>query len=280
MNDLALFDKTTFQCSKIITHSYSTSFTLGIKALHKRFHAPIYAIYGFVRCADEIVDTFHEYDKKKLLHAFKTETYQAIGNGISLNPVLHAFQRVVHTYQIEDSLIEAFLKSMEMDLQQQVYNNDLYNEYIFGSAEVVGLMCLRVFCEGDQELYQSLKEPARRLGAAFQKVNFLRDIRSDYFDRGRVYFPGVNFDQFTLHEKNKIEKDIQDDFSAAYQGILKLPAGAKLGVYLAYVYYIHLFQKIKNCSPTRIAHERIRIPNQQKIALFVRTYFRYRFNFL
>lgn len=280
MNDIALFDKTSFQCSKIITHSYSTSFTLGIRALHRRFHAPIYAVYGFVRCADEIVDTFHGHDKESLLKEFKDDTYKAIENGISLNPVLHAFQRVVHAYQIEHDLIEAFLKSMEMDLHQQVYNKDLYSEYIYGSAEVVGLMCLRVFCEGNDALYQSLKAPARKLGSAFQKVNFLRDIKSDYFERGRVYFPGVNFDHFTPHDKLKIEKDIQEDFNTAYQGILKLPAGARLGVYLAYVYYTNLFQKIKNCPPSRIAHERIRIPNKRKLTLFIQTYFRYRFNYL
>lgn len=280
MNDLHLFDKTSFACSRIITHSYSTSFTLGIRALCKKFHFPIYAVYGFVRYADEIVDTFHEYDKEKLLQEFKVETYKAIENGISLNPVLHAFQRVVHQYRIEHALIEAFLKSMEMDLHQQVYNKDLYHEYIYGSAEVIGLMCLRVFCEGDEALYQSLKAPACSLGAAFQKVNFLRDIKSDYYERGRVYFPGVNFDHFMPNDKKKIEKDIQDDFNAAYQGILKLPKGAKLGVYLAYVYYLNLFQKIKNCSPTRIAHERIRIPDKQKLALFIQTYFRYRMNYL
>ncbi len=280
MNDLNLFDKTSFACSKIITQSYSTSFTLGIRALDKKFHFPVYAIYGFVRYADEIVDTFHEYDKNRLLQEFKAATYKAINEKISLNPVLHSFQQVVHQYHIENELIEAFLKSMEMDLHEQVYNNDLYNEYIYGSAEVVGLMCLRVFCEGDNTLYQSLKAPACSLGAAFQKVNFLRDIRSDFHERGRVYFPGVNFNHFTPDDKNKIEKDIQEDFNAAYQGIIKLPKGAKLGVYLAYVYYLNLFKKIKNCSPAHIARERIRIPDKRKIALLVQTYFRYRINYL
>ncbi len=280
MNDIKLFDKTTFQCSKVITQCYSTSFTLGIKALHKKYHAPIYAIYGFVRYADEIVDTFHQHDKSLLLNEFKENTYKAIDKKISLNPVLHAFQKVVHAYQIEKELIAAFLKSMEMDLHQQVYNKDLYEEYIYGSAEVVGLMCLRIFCEGDDAQYQSLKAPARKLGAAFQKVNFLRDIKSDYLERGRVYFPGVNFEHFTANEKEKIEQDIQQDFNAAYQGILKLPSGAKMGVYLAYVYYLNLFKKIKNCPSSRIAKERIRIPNERKLALFVQTYFRYRFNFL
>ena len=280
MNDQNLFDKTSFACSKIITQSYSTSFTLGIRALDKKFHFPVYAIYGFVRYADEIVDTFHEFDKNRLLQEFKAATYKAINEKISLNPVLHSFQQVVHQYQIENELIEAFLKSMEMDLHEQVYNNDLYNEYIYGSAEVVGLMCLRVFCEGDDTLYQSLKAPACSLGAAFQKVNFLRDIKSDFQERGRVYFPGVNFNHFTPADKEKIEKDIQEDFNAAYQGILKLPKGAKLGVYLAYVYYLNLFKKIKNCPPSRIAQERIRIPDKRKIALLIQTYFRYRINYL
>ena len=280
MNDIAIFDKTTFQCSRIITKSYSTSFTLGIKALHKKFHDPIYAIYGFVRCADEIVDTFHTHDKKSLLKEFRAATYKSIEKGISLNPVLHAFQRVVHAYQIENDLIEAFLRSMEMDLHQQVYSENLYDEYIYGSAEVVGLMCLRVFCEGNDAQYQLLKTPAQKLGSAFQKVNFLRDIKSDYFDRGRVYFPGVNFEHFTPHDKKKIEKDIQEDFNAAYEGILKLPRGAKLGVYLAYVYYLNLFQKIKSCPPSLIAHKRIRIPDKRKLVLFIQTYFRYRFNYL
>lgn len=274
-----LFDLTTFKCSKIITEHYSTSFTLGIKTLHKRFHYPIYAIYGFVRYADEIVDTFHEHDKKTLLDRFKSETFQAIDEGISLNPVIHAFQNVVNEYAIEHELIAAFLKSMEMDLYMQNYNDHKYEEYIYGSAEVVGLMCLRVFCEGDTSLYDQLREPARRLGSAFQKVNFLRDIKSDYVERGRVYFPGVDFSTFSSTAKCDIESDIQDDFDAAYKGIMRLPNGAKLGVYLAYIYYLNLFKKIKNCSADKIAEQRIRIPDNQKLALLVSTYFRARFNY-
>lgn len=277
---MKLFDLTTFKCSKIITEQYSTSFTLGIKTLHKRFHYPVYAIYGFVRYADEIVDTFHEYDKEALLSSFKEETFKAIQQKISLNPVIHAFQRVVNEFNIEHELIEAFLKSMEMDLYMQHYNDNRYEEYIYGSAEVVGLMCLRVFCEGDEKQYTYLKEPARRLGAAFQKVNFLRDIKSDYVERGRIYFPGVDFSTFSSQAKCEIEKDIQEDFDAAYQGILNLPSGAKLGVYLAYIYYLNLFKKIKNCSAEKIAEQRIRIPDNQKLALLVSTYFRARFNYL
>lgn len=274
-----LFDLTTFKCSKLITEHYSTSFTLGIKTLNKRFHYPIYAIYGFVRYADEIVDTFHEHDKKSLLDRFKSETFQAIDEGISLNPVIHAFQQVVNEYAIEHELIDAFLKSMEMDLYMQNYNNHRYEEYIYGSAEVVGLMCLRVFCEGNALLYDQLREPARRLGSAFQKVNFLRDIKSDYVERGRVYFPGVDFSTFSTTAKCDIESDIQDDFDAAYKGIVRLPNGAKLGVYLAYIYYLNLFKKIKNCSADKIAEQRIRIPDKQKLALLVSTYFRARFNY-
>ncbi len=275
-----LFDLTTFKCSKLITEHYSTSFTLGIKTLHKKFHYPIYAIYGFVRYADEIVDTFHDFDKEKLLHKFRKDTYLAIEEKISLNPVLHAFQKIAHHYQIEEELIEAFLKSMEMDLHHDAYNKEGYQSYIYGSAEVVGLMCLRVFCEGKKELYETLKTPARHLGAAFQKVNFLRDMKSDYYERGRVYFPDIDFDHFTEHAKYQIEEDIQKDFDQAYAGILKLPVGARAGVYLAYVYYLNLFKKIKNCSPARIASERIRIPDNQKFALLVGTYFRHRFNYL
>ncbi|MEM9671744.1 MAG: phytoene/squalene synthase family protein [Bacteroidota bacterium] len=275
-----LFDTTTFKCSKLITQHYSTSFTLGIKTLHTRFHYPIYAIYGFVRYADEIVDTFHDHDKTTLLDRFERDTYQAIEEKISLNPVLHSFQNVVNEYHIQWELISAFLKSMRMDLDQQTYDDPLYHEYIYGSAEVVGLMCLRVFCEGDDKLYQSLEEPAKKLGAAFQKVNFLRDIKSDYYERGRIYFPNVDFSDFTQDAKQKIEDDIQADFDDAYQGIIRLPTGAKLGVYLAYVYYLNLFKKIKQCSAARIAQERIRIPDNRKIALLVGTYFRHRFNYL
>ncbi len=277
---MELFDLTTFKCSQIITQHYSTSFTLGIKTLHKRFHYPVYAIYGFVRFADEIVDTFHDFDKEKLLQRFREDTYQALDEHISLNPVLHAFQKVVHTYGIRRELVDAFLDSMAMDLHDQRYTRTGYQEYIYGSAEVVGLMCLHVFCEGDQAQYDQLQAPARSLGAAFQKVNFLRDLKSDYQERGRMYFPGVDFNHFTENAKGRIEEDIQKDFDDAYQGILRLPAGARAGVYLAYVYYLSLFKKIRNCPPSQIANERIRIPDNQKFALLVGTYFRHRFNYL
>jgi len=280
MNAKELFDQTTFECSKLITERYSTSFTLGIKTLNKELHYPIYAIYGFVRYADEIVDTFHDQDKAKLLSDFKKETYIAIENKISLNPVLHCFQIVVNTYQIDHALIEAFLHSMEMDLEDIEYQQELYEQYIYGSAEVVGLMCLKVFCDGQAEKYEKLIAPARSLGAAFQKINFLRDIKSDYAERGRVYFPGVDFNNFSEQDKKSIEADIEKDFSDAYKGIIKLPNGARLGVYLAYTYYTKLFDKIKNCASTKILEERIRVNNTKKLFLMVQSYFKHRLNAL
>ena len=277
---MALFDKTALECSKLITERYSTSFTLGIKTLDRKFHFPIYAVYGFVRFADEIVDTFHDHDKKTLLDRFKHDTYQAIEEGISLNPVLHSFQLVVRQYSIEPELIDAFLTSMEMDLYQQEYDADGYSEYIYGSAEVVGLMCLRVFCEGDLAQFDRLREPARKLGAAFQKVNFLRDLKSDFVERGRTYFPGVDLNDFSRDAKQRIEIDIQRDFDDAYTGILNLPGGARMGVYLAYIYYQTLFNKIKQLPASRIQNERVRVPNPQKFALLAQTYLKYRLNVL
>ena len=273
---MALFNQTALECSKLITEHYSTSFTLGIKTLDRKFHFPVYAVYGFVRYADEIVDTFHDYNKKALLEKFKRDTYEAIEEKISLNPVLQSFQLVVHEYGIDHELIEAFLHSMEMDLYLQDYDATGYSEYIYGSAEVVGLMCLRVFCEGDKAMYDRLKEPARKLGSAFQKVNFLRDIKSDYQDRGRTYFPGVNFNNFTCDAKNLIEADIQCDFDEAYQGIINLPKGARMGVYLAYIYYQTLFNKIKELPVTKIQNERVRVHDARKIALLAQTYLKYR----
>lgn len=273
MDAIALYDQTTLECSRLITQRYSTSFTLGIKTLDKKFHLPIYAIYGFVRYADEIVDTFHNQDKQALLARFKKDTYEAIESGISLNPVLHAFQLMVNRYKIDLDLIEAFLHSMEMDLDFKTYNDSKYNEYIYGSAEVVGLMCLKVFCEGDDQMYQRLREPACKLGAAFQKVNFLRDIKSDYEERGRVYFPGVDFTQFDKSAKSLIEEDIQKDFNDSLIGIEGLPSGAKLGVRVAYLYYQKLFDKIKGLPAETITQKRIRIPNSQKLSLLIGTYF-------
>lgn len=277
---MELYRSTCLECSKLITKRYSTSFSLGIRTLNKQYHEAIYAIYGFVRYADEIVDTFHNFDKAELLAQFKADTYSAIQAKISLNPVLHSFQDVVNEFHIEYELIEAFLKSMEMDLTESEYDAEEYNEYIYGSAEVVGLMCLRVFCERDEAMYQRLKEPARSLGKAFQKVNFLRDMKSDYQDRGRVYFPGVEFDEFDLAAKKEIEADIAKDFKHAYEGIIQLPEGARKGVYLAYRYYLRLFRKISHLSPDKILTERIRVPDSQKIGILIGTYFQMQFNLL
>jgi phytoene/squalene synthetase len=276
---LQLYTDTCLACSKVITRKYSTSFSLGIQTLHKRFHQPIYGIYGFVRYADEIVDTFHEYDKEALLTQFRDDTWRAIESHISINPVLHAFQAVVHQYQIERELIEAFLHSMEMDLHQNRYSDASYAEYIYGSAEVVGLMCLRVFCEGDDALYQRLREPARSLGSAFQKVNFLRDIKSDYQERGRVYFPGVDFERFSEAAKREIEEDIRRDFKHAYEGIVNLPEGAREGVELAYRYYVRLFDKIRRLPSARILKERIRVPDNQKLAIWFGLFLRRQMSF-
>ena len=273
MDAKELFDQTSLECGKLITQRYSTSFTMGIQTLDKKFHAPIYAIYGFVRFADEIVDTFHEHDKASLLAEFRQETYRAIETGLSLNPVLHGFQMIVNKYDIDHELIESFFRSMAMDLDFNTYNDDRYQEYIYGSAEVVGLMCLKVFLEGDKEAYQRLKRPAQMLGSAFQKVNFLRDIKSDFDERGRVYFPGVSFELFDKIAKGKIEEDIQKDFDEAMIGIANLPEGAKLGVKVAYLYYQKLFDKIKGLSADTITHQRIRIPNSQKFTLLIGTYF-------
>lgn len=273
-----LFDQTTLECSKLITQRYSTSFTLGIKTLHKKLHFPIYAIYGFVRYADEIVDTFHDKDKARLLDEFEADTYKAIADKVSLNPVLHAFQLIVNEYQIDQELIRSFLHSMRLDLSETAYNQDGYEEYIYGSAEVVGLMCLKVFCNGNEKQYQDLLPPAKKLGAAFQKVNFIRDIKSDYEERGRVYFPGVDFNDFSLTAKEAIESDIQKDFDDALEGIKKLPKEARLGVYLAYKYYLKLFKKIKNCPPSRIKEERIRIPDARKFGILLSLYFKHRFS--
>lgn len=276
----ALFDHTAYECSKLVTKAYSTSFSLGIRTLHKHHHSAIYAVYGFVRYADEIVDTFHEHDKSSLLERFKKDTYQAIEEKISLNPILHAFQDVVNQYQIDLALIEAFLVSMEMDLSKKDYSDPEYKTYIYGSAEVVGLMCLKVFCEGNEEEYASLLKPAKHLGAAFQKVNFLRDIKSDFDERGRIYFPGIDFQKFTQEDKLAIEEDIKVDFKLALDGIKRLPRSARAGVYLAYVYYSVLFKKITRLSPERIKSQRIRIPNFRKILLLIKCYFRHKANYI
>jgi phytoene/squalene synthetase len=264
----------------LITRRYSTSFSLGIQTLSPKYRLSVYSIYGFVRYADEIVDTFHGYDKRRLFDAFKRDTWQAIADGLSLNPVLDAYQEVVNRYNVPEELTRAFLNSMEMDLEDQTYDPLLYNKYIYGSAEVVGLMCLCVFCDGDTARYEKLTPMARSLGAAFQKVNFLRDMQSDYVDRGRVYFPGVDLSRFDAPAKAEIEADIAADFAHGLQGIKALPRGAGMGVYLAYIYYQRLFKKICRTQPERILNERIRVPDAQKFWLMVQSYARYRMGLL
>lgn len=272
---LTLFHATAQGCSRLITHAYSTSFSTGVRLLARRYRGAIYAIYGYVRLADEVVDTFHAYDKARLLRQLRQDTDGALQDGISLNPVIDAFVQVVRQYQIERDLLDAFLASMELDLYEQTYQQTLYQTYIYGSAEVVGLMCLRVFCEGDETLYQCLQPQARRLGAAFQKVNFLRDLADDMAERGRMYFPAIDFERFNVTDKQAIEADIADDFAVALQGIIGLPSGARLGVYVAYRYYLDLFAKLRRSSPQTIRTRRIRISNRRKLWLLVRSSLRH-----
>ncbi|MCI9844011.1 phytoene/squalene synthase family protein [Flavobacterium pectinovorum] len=271
-----LFDDLSYEVSKKTTVKYSTSFSLGILALKPSIRPAIYAIYGFVRLADEIVDSFHDFDKKTLLYRLKNETDVALKEGISLNPILQSFQDTVCKYQIDKILIDQFLHSMEMDLEKVDYNSDLYKEYIYGSAEVVGLMCLQVFTNGDKEKYQELKPFAMKLGSAFQKVNFLRDLNEDYKVLGRTYFPNIDMNVFDNRVKKMIEKEIEIEFKEALLGIKMLPPTSKFGVYLAYRYYLSLFRKIKNTAAENILQERIRIPNAQKINLMMRSYVRYK----
>lgn len=271
-----LFDEVSYKVSKAVTEKYSTSFSLGILALKPAIRPAIYAIYGYVRLADEIVDSFHDYDKRKLLDRFKADTWLALEEGISLNPILQSFQETVNTYDIDRKLIEQFLHSMEMDLQQIDYNSDLYKEYILGSAEVVGLMCLHVFVEGDKIAFDNLKPYAMKLGSAFQKINFLRDIKDDYQLLGRSYFPNIDMEVFDNSIKSQIEKEIAEEFREALIGIKRLPASSKFGVYLAYKYYISLFKKIKNTSADKIMNQRVRIPNGQKLSLAMSSYVQYK----
>ena len=256
--------------SIMMAKQYSTSFSLGIRMLDKSLRFPISAIYGFTRAADEIVDTFHDYDKADLLQRFKKDTYLAIQEGISTNPILHSFQRIVNRYGIKKEVIDAFFTSMEMDLHKSSYSSEDYNKYIYGSAEVVGLMCLSVFVNGNQSEYNDLLYGAKMLGSAFQKVNFLRDIQDDAEDKGRVYFPGVSFDNFSEQDKLNIEQDIQDEFDIALDYIKKLPTSSRFGVYVAYHYYQGLFNKIKRTPASQIALQRIRIPNTRKITMLGR----------
>lgn len=275
-----IFDEVSFACSKATTKAYSTSFSMGIKTLARSIQDPVYAVYGFVRLADEIVDSFHEFDKEGLLNEFREATWQAIREGISVNPILNSFQFVVTRYGIEDELIECFFNSMAMDLDTTAHTPGTYAQYIMGSAEVVGLMCLRIFTDGNQQLFAELKPSAQRLGSAFQKVNFLRDLQSDYLGLGRTYFPGVDFDKFSTRDKEQIQKDIEADFAEALNGIRRLPRSARNGVYLAYMYYRKLFDKIRNTPAEYVMHRRIRIPDYRKVTLMLLSVLRLQLNML
>lgn len=265
-----LYNSTSLSCSKIFTTEYSTSFSKAVSRLHPSIQDDIYAIYGFVRIADEIVDTFHDQPKREMLANFREQAYQSIDQKISTNPILNSFQLVVNRYNIPHELIESFLESMRMDLEQQEHNDESYKKYIYGSAEVVGLMCLKVFCNGNQQLYDELTHPARTLGEAFQKVNFLRDLKSDFEERGRIYFPSVDFTNFSEKEKRKIEDDIEADLQKSLEGIRKLPRKAKLGVYIAYVYFRALLLRIKRVKASNLMKERIRVSDPIKYFLMLK----------
>jgi len=265
-----LYTRNSLQLSKLTTKNYSTSFSLGVSLLKKEFRLPIYAVYGFVRVADEIVDTFHDQNKERKLNEFRRETYGAIEDGMSTNPILHSFQWVVNEYKIDHQLIDAFLTSMEMDLSKQEYTLREFQQYVYGSAEVVGLMCLRIFYKDQDEAYEALIHPARKLGEAFQKINFLRDIQSDFEERGRFYFPGIAMDEFNNEAKKAIEDDIKADFDEAYLGIKNLNDASRLGVLVSYTYYLKLFEKIKKTNASNIFKKRYRISNIRKIWILVR----------
>ena len=271
-----LFDELSFKVSKETTKKYSTSFSLGILALNTEIRPAIYAIYGYVRLADEIVDSFHGYDKERLMKRFREQTIQAIEEKISLNPVLNSFQQTVNDYQIDYHLIDTFLKSMEMDLQKIDYNSELYKEYILGSAEVVGLMCLQVFVNGNKQEYERLKPYAMQLGSAFQKVNFLRDLKDDFRILGRTYFPNVDMKDFNCSIKKQIEAEIEAEFKEALKGIKMLPNSSRFGVYLAYTYYISLFRKIQQVPAKSIVNQRIRINNGKKVSLMMSSYLQFK----
>jgi phytoene synthase len=275
-----LFDSVSIRCSRLTTKAYSTSFSLGILCLHKDLRDPIYSIYGFVRFADEIVDTFHAYDKKTLFERFKEDTYRALDEKISLNPILNSFQTTVNEFSIERELIDQFLKSMEMDLLQKDYDKKEFEEYVLGSAEVVGLMCLHVFCKLDKAMYIYLKPHAMSLGAAFQKINFLRDLNADFTGLGRSYFPELEIDRFNENSKREIEESIAKDFADGYKGIQQLPRHSRLGVYVAYAYYQALFRKIRNTPSERVLQSRIRIRNRHKATLLAYSFVKHQLNMI
>lgn len=276
-----LFDTVSEDCSKIVTQSYSTSFSMATKMLHPSIRNHVYNVYGFVRFADEIVDSFHEYPKEELLDRFEADLYHGLDHKINLNPILNSFQKTVNAFDIDRELIAAFMRSMRWDLEKKVYETDQeYKDYIYGSADVVGLMCLKIFVKGDTVQYKSLKPAAMALGSAFQKVNFLRDLKNDFQDLERTYFPNVNFNQFDETSKSAIIEEIESDFAKALEGIFKLPTEARFGVYTAYKYYTKLLAKLKRTSSLNIQKTRIRVPNYQKMTVFARSYVKYRLNLL
>ncbi len=273
----SIFDSVSHNCSQNVTKAYSTSFATAVRMLAPSIRQDIHNIYGFVRLADEIVDSFHDYDKPVLFARFEADLENALADRISLNPILNAFQETVHRYQLERSLIDAFMKSMRLDLHKSVYSShEEYREYIYGSADVVGLMCLKVFVKGDQAAFENLKMPAMKLGSAFQKVNFLRDLKSDYETLNRSYFPDTDISKLDEQTKHRIIAEIEDDFAQGYQGIVNLPIEAKFGVYTAYIYYRSLLTKLKNTPPLEIRNRRIRVPDYEKYGLFAKCYFNYK----
>ncbi len=280
MKQKLLFDQVSMATSRMTAHAYSTSFSIGIRCLEKSLRNPIYSIYGFVRFADEIVDAFHDFDKQALLKRFREDTWIAIIEKISLNPILNSFQATVNKFGIDHQIIEQFLVSMEMDLDQKEYNQKEFEKYILGSAEVVGLMCLRVFCKGNNDDYERLKPFAMKLGSAFQKVNFLRDLHADYSGLGRSYFPGIEIENFDNPTKIKIEESIAADFQAGYEGIKQLPRGARLGVYVAFLYYKALFRKIKKLPSERVLESRVRVRNRYKLAILGYSYVKHQLNLI
>ena len=277
----SIFDHVSFECSKLVTKSYSTSFSSAVKMLAPSIREDIYNIYGFVRFADEIVDSFHQYDKELLFELFEQDLEKALQNKISLNPILNSFQHTVNRYEIPKDLIDAFMKSMKQDLYKKEYQTTAeYQEYIYGSADVVGLMCLKVFVKGNEVLYEELKHSAMRLGSAFQKVNFLRDLKADFEDLNRTYFPNTNLNQLDETSKQEIIAEIESDFAAGFVGIQKLPIEAKFGVYTAYIYYKKLLSKLKKTPSLEIKNTRIRVPDYEKAGLLAKCYLNYRLNII
>ncbi|GAA0872015.1 phytoene/squalene synthase family protein [Gangjinia marincola] len=276
-----LFDEVSRKCSKTVTNSYSTSFSIATKLIAPSIRQDIYNIYGFVRFADEIVDSFHDYDKENLLDRFTEELDKAVNDKISLNPILNSFQETVHKYDIQAELYHAFLKSMRLDLHKSKYlTTEEYKEYIYGSADVVGLMCLKVFVKGDAKRYDELKGDAMRLGSAFQKVNFLRDLKADFEDLNRSYFPDTNLSELNEEDKQRIIDEIDADFQAGLRGICRLPVEAKLGVYTGFIYYLRLLKKLRRTPSMEIRNRRIRVPNYEKAGLLAKSYISYRLNLI